>query len=203
MQNNISFTSNINFVSPRQFRKAVYKCGEYIPFENYHEGKFSSLTQTFYTEDIRTCSAGGIKSSDSAVGFHIKDSSTNYKNIKGIYKSFKERLSNKIIEGGLLIGSKELRSSPFSLRIFRALKNLISKDSKSLSVFETFTDNRSEAHIHYSFPKDTWTINVQIFDAEKEKYYSINNKEDLMKTFKNISISENDKLCIQGKEIQL
>lgn len=203
MQNNISFTSNINFVSPRQFRKVVRKSGEYIPFENFQEGKFSSYTQTFYTKGIRTCTGGGIKSSDSAVGFHIKDSNTNYENIKGIYRDIKKRLNNKIIEGGLLIGSKELRISPFSQRIFKTLKDLIIKDTKSLSIFETFTDNRSEAHIHYSFPKDTWTINTQIYDAENERYYSINNKKDLIKTFKNISISENDKLFINGKEIQL
>jgi hypothetical protein len=202
MQNNISFTSNINFVSPRQFRKVIRRHGEYIPFENYGEGKFCSISQNFYTECIRTCSAGGIKSSESAVGFHVKDSYTNYEKIKKVYKSIKSHLIGEA-EGGLLIGSKNLIFAPYSKKIFNVLKNMISQDTKSLSVFETFTDRQAEAHIHYSLPNDTWTINAQIYDPKNEKYYSINNKEDLIKSFEKIVISENDKLFIQGKEIKL
>lgn len=202
IRDNITFTSNINFVSTRQFRKVIRKCGEYIPFADYGEGKFSSFSSTFYTKDIRTCTAGGVKNERKAKGFHIKDSRINFENIKNIFKTVKNDFEDKI-DGGLLIGSKKLLFAPNSLPIFKTMKNLLKKETPNISVFETFDDSLSEAHIHYSHPKDTWTINVQLIDREKENYYSVLSKKQLQNAFKNISISPNDKVFINGKEIKL
>lgn len=202
MQNNISFTSNINFVSARQFRKVVHKSGEYIPFNDYGTGKFCSVSSSFYTKCVRTCTAGGVIDSKTARGFHIKDSFENVNNIGNIYHSITENIE-KPFENVLLIGSKNLRMANYSTKIFGVFKNIFSKKSKNISYFETFNDNRAEAHIHYSRPKDTWTVNVQIFDRKKENYYSILTKEDLLKSFKNISVGKKDKIFINGEEVNL
>ena len=186
MQNNITFTSNINFVSERMFRKATYKHSEYIPFENFGEGKFSSVTSNFHTMGIRTCTAGGITDGEKAKGFHIRDSYENITNLDKIYKIITEPFE-KPFKNILLIGSKDL----------------LMKNSQNFSYFQTFAFNSSEAHIHYNLPKDTWTINAQIFNRKKENYYSISTKEDLLRTFEDISIGKEDKLFINGEEIQL
>ena len=202
MQNNITFTSNINFVSERMFRKATYKHSEYIPFENFGEGKFSSVTSNFHTMGIRTCTAGGITDGEKAKGFHIRDSYENITNLDKIYKIITEPFE-KPFKNILLIGSKDLFFAPYSQKIFMALKKLLMKNSQNFSYFQTFAFNSSEAHIYYNLPKDTWTINAQIFNRKKENYYSISTKEDLLRTFEDISIGKEDKLFINGKEIQL
>ena len=195
--NNISFTSNINFVSPRQFKKAVRLHSEYIPFENYAKGKFSSVTSNFHTTDIRTCTAGGVSGDKIVKGFHIKDSYENISNLSEICDTLVENIQSPF-KNVLLIGSKEFHFAPYSRKIFTQLKDFFMNKSENLSFFEAFTDTRAEANIHYSLQKDTWTINAQIFDPEKENYYSILNKEDLLKSFKNISIGKNDKLYLNG-----
>ena len=195
--NNISFTSNINFVSPRQFKKVIRMHSEYIPFENYGNGKFSSVTSNFYTSDIRTCTAGGVSGDKIAKGFHIKDSYENISNLSEICDVLTENIKSPF-KNVLLIGSKEFCFAPYSRNIFTQLKYFFVKKSENMSFFEAFTDTRSEANIHYSLLKDTWTINAQIFDPKKENYYSILNKEDLLKSFKYISIGKNDKLYLNG-----
>ena len=203
MDNRISFTSTINFVTGREFAKTVRKCHTYIPYEPYEADTFYKIANSFFTTDIRTCSAGGFSDGiDFALGLHILDSFNNNKYINIIKNTIKNKLPDRPLHG-LLIGSKNLvwrnLESP---KNFAELKNFMQKNAKYFSYFEEH-NSAAESNIHYGLINDTWTINTKAFDKRKELYYDVITKYELLKVFKDIHISDGDILMIKGQKIDL
>ena len=198
----VTFTSRINFVSQSAYKKVVKEGDKYIPFHIYGWGKYSEVADSFHTEEVRTCAAGGIKGKKKSLGLHVRDSKVNLDNIKNIYNSFKQDLGEKP-ERGLLIGGKELWNSGYSLPVFKELKSLFTKDTNKVSIFQTHTNKGAESNIHYSAKTDTWTINTQIFNNETGSNEDVLTKDRLKNAFKKIVIADGDTLCINGKEISL
>ena len=203
MDNRISFTSNINFVSERNLRRIVFNNrSEYIPFEQpYYTCQFIKKSKNFFTNQIKTCTAGGLTDGkNNAVGFHILDSIKNFENIENIQKQIFDMLASNPISG-ILIGSKDLPNRHFSIPIFENMTEFMKKSVPDLSIFKQHNLSNGESHIHYDVKTDTWNICTKLFNKEKECYYSASSVEDIKKAYESIEIAPNDKLLINGKEV--
>ena len=198
----VTFTSRINFVSQSAYKKVVKEGDKYIPFHIYGFGEYSAVADSFHTEEVRTCSAGGLKGKKKSLGLHVRDSKVNLDNVKNIYSSLKQDLGEKP-ERGLLIGSKDLWNSDYSLPVFKKLTSLFTKDTNKVSIFQTHTNKGAESSIHYSAKTDTWTINTQIYNNETCSNEDVLTPKGLKNAFKKIIIADGDTLCINGKEVKL
>ncbi len=195
----ISFKSRINIISNNKIYEKVPK-GQYITF--LLELREPCITQSdiFSTVDIRTCTGGGLKSEDNmlALGFHLWD---HYKDkvfkdqVNYIKKSFKKP------DGGLLIGSKRLEDAPSSIKNFLKLKKELTKMTPNISWFQTIKKDYGEADFKYSRADDTWNLRLLDWNKNGERYTQVNSLKRLLDFFEEISISPNDRLFINGKEI--
>lgn len=202
---NVTFTSKINFVSYRNFKKVIQPEDINLNSCIYALGeKVCVNTDLFRTEKVRTCTAGGLRSKNGRFsGFHIFDSESNRDNIKKIYKIMTRNFGYDV-ERALLIGSKYFGDfeSYKSVAIFKKLNNILQNAGKKVTAFQTYTNNSAQSNLHYNAATDTWTINTQVLNYVTGKYNSILTKKDLKKIFKNISIADGDTLYINGKEIK-
>ncbi len=195
---NISFKSRINISGTKLFDKLPK--GERISF--LIDGKNPNILKSdiFSTFDIRTCTGGWLKSEDdtTAVGFHLWDIYTD--------KIFKEQLGviKKLLikpDGGLLIGSKRLEESPNSIKNFLKLKKELTKKTSNISWFKTIKKEYGEVDFKYSRADDTCNLRLLSWSKDGERCTLVNSLKNLLDFFEEISISPNDRLFINGKEI--
>jgi hypothetical protein len=95
----------------------------------------------------------------------------------------------------LLLGSKKLKFSPYSIPIFDKILEGLSKRIKNITVFREHIFPYSESDLHYSLKDDTWTIRSMFRPLTDYKEYDILSKETLEKSFKEIKLADGD--CIQ------
>ena len=196
MKEKVSFKSRITFVDRKTFNK--FKKGTPIFFK--HDMPNIIKDKIFYSEDIRTCTGGGVVTpAKEAEGFHLLDDVTNYKNIHDfivyIFRYVKDA------QRGLLLGSKELDTRPYSVKIFEKIKDAFYKRLSNVSIFERHTYSNSQTHFMYSLKDDTWTLCTGYRMPDTETLISVSTPMDLKRVFGKISIAEGDSLFIKGKEI--
>lgn len=197
---NISFKSNIKFISPLKFRKYHDK-GYYIGF--LHNQSNLIKGDNFYTEAIATCTGGGlVNPKNEAAGFHIWDDKVNLKNMHDILVKMFRVVKNP--ERALLIGSKEMNGSPYSLSIFSKFKEAFLKRIPNVTLFEKHLYRRSATNFHYSVKDDTWLIST-LYIPEAEKLIvapkHVKSLKTLREAFENIKIAKGDRLFVGNKEI--
>ena len=197
---NVSFTSNINFVDLPSFYNV--ENGEYVGFSD-NPGDPNSIRKAdeFYTYGVRTCTAGGLidSSNDEAVGFHYYDGPKNNAALTNYVDSLFKNVKNP--DKALILGGKTLQDSPYSMEQFLKIKELLSKRVDNVTVFEEHTFPWSESHLHYSLPKDTWTIRTMYRPLTDWREYSVLSKDELQKVFKKVEISPEDKLMINSLDV--
>lgn len=197
MDNAISFRSNIKFIHPIDFLKTSNK-GSYIGF--FHNETNILKCDKFHTKNIRTCTAGGIINPlKESLGFHILDDNTNKNKLNEIETSILKSLNR--VERGVLIGSKNLTNSPFSIEMFEKFKSFLSKHIPKLSIFEEHRHSCSQSHFCYSLEDDTWLITTDYINNLTEEYNYVHSLQTLKEAFRNIKIANGDKLFIENKEI--
>ncbi len=193
---NISFKSNIRFIDRNTYNKL--KKVNYITF--WHDAPNILKAKEFYSEGIKTCTAGGvINSQQEAAGFHILDDKINKKNFNTIITSLFESIKKP--NRALLIGSKELKDDVYSIEQFKKFKQIFQKKIKNVSFFEQHMFENSQTHYHYDSRTDTWTLFSEYQKKPNGNHFQIKNLNRLKECFKNISIAEGDKLFICNKEI--
>lgn len=205
MDNNISFKSGIEFVNGHNFRRTVKHMRNYVPCEG--EPIMDELIHyikkgAFYTDEIRTCSAGGITNTkNKAIGFHILDNLVNLESLNLRINALKEVIAANPNMRGLLIGSKQIKGRVYSMEIFKKLKEFFCEHMPCVSIFEEHLVSGSESHIKYNIDSDKWTICTYFYDEDLKKYRYVETLADLKKAFRNVKIAEGDTLFIGGREI--
>lgn len=194
--NSITFTSNIRFVD-----KPVYKMMTKNNFIGFHHSVPNILkAEEFYSEEIRTCTGGGLVIPfKEAEGFHFWDDLLNKKNFDLIINKLFRFVKNP--EHGLLVGAKDYEKSPYSVEQFLRFKKVFLERVKNLSIFEKHKFINSETHYHYSLENDTWTLCASYREPNEYKLKAVKSLDSLKKCFEKISIAPNDRLFIGKKEI--
>lgn len=194
VNSNISFKSNIHFVDKKTFDRI--KQGVEIlasPGIEMYRGK------NFWTEEIRTCSAGGFVSDFNAIGFHCYHSKRNFEKSKRQVASVLSKIKKP--KNGLLIGGKAHSDTPYSTVLFESMKKEFMSKVENISVFEKHKKHWGETHMYYSKKDDTWWLCSQYKSAFKSPIKTIRHLPALLAFYKNISIAKTDRLFIGGKEI--
>ena len=213
----ISFTSRINFVNRANYEQIPK--GTYIQFERLNKSIvdlsknvqrqaglnkiFHRLdvikSKDFYTEDVRTCTAGGVIDTQTgeSAGFHIFDDLYNCEHVEEILENIFDRVKKP--DRALLIGSKKLMCSRYSIPIFEKIYDGISKRIKNVTIFREHVFPLSESSLNYSLKNDTWTIQSMYRPFFSCKDFEIESKEDLYKCFKEIVIANGDTLEFNAK----
>ena len=212
--NDISFTSRINFVNTKTFDNCFRK-GAYVDFRADNELTALDMitvkaveracgnkikhprldvlkSDEFYTDTVRTCTAGGVidTKSGKAAGFHIYDSLANSEKIDDILENIFGNVETP--DRAVILGSKNLRSSIYSIPIFQKLLKGISERVPNLTVFKEHTLPFSESNMHYSLKNDTWTIQSMYRPLTDYKEFDVASQEDLNKCFKEIKLANGD-----------
>ncbi len=212
--NDISFTSRINFVNTKTFDECFRK-GDYVDFRANHdltaldmitvkavEKMFGNKikhprldvlkSDEFYTDTVRTCTAGGVVNTKTgeAAGFHIYDSLFNSEKVDDILENIFGRVENP--DRALILGSKHLRTSVYSIPIFQKILDGIIKRVPNVTVFREHSLPFSESNMHYSLKNDTWTIQSMYRPLTDYKEFDISSKEELDKCFKKVKIADGD-----------
>lgn len=196
--NNTSFQSKIVFVPSSAFKSENAKyfyCKETNALKD-------SMTKAcnVWTDEIRTCTGGGIADKDGVLGFHFYDSIGTLNRIKSEFSNLIKTL-NQTCKSALLIGSKDMKNN-ISAQIFDATLNEVEKVTTP-SIFKEYTNSTSESNIAFSSADDTWLVNTNFlkhpgFLASAKDILSL---DDLVKNFKKIQIAPQDKLFIENTEI--
>lgn len=209
----VTFTSRINFVDRKAFEN--FRKGDYVDFRTNNEltaldmitlravekltgGKIKHprldvlKSDEFFTEEVRTCTAGGVVDTKSgkAVGFHIYDSLDNFNKIGDVLENIFGNVETP--DRAVILGSKNLKSSIYSIPIFQKLLKGISERVPNLTVFKEHTLPFSESNMHYSLKNDTWTIQSMYRPLTDYKEFDVSSQEELNKCFKEIKLANGD-----------
>lgn len=192
----VSFTSNICFVDRIAYNKI--KKRNSIGF--WHTVPNILKADEFYSEGIKTCTGGGIVIPfKEAEGFHFWDDMTNKKKFPDIVNSLFRFVKNP--KRALLVGSKNLDDSPYSIEQFERFKKVFTERIKNVSLFERHRYENSQTHYIYSLNDDTWTLFSEYQKGKNIRYNQVKNLKALKECFENISIADGDRLFINNKEI--
>lgn len=192
----ISFTSKIRFVD-----RPVYKMLKKNNFIDFRHDRPNILKSgEFYSEDIRTCTGGGLVNPGcESEGFHFWDDMTNKKKFPELVNSLFRFVRNP--QNALLVGSKDLKGNPYSLEQFARFKKVFLERVKNVSLFQQHKFLNSETHYHYSLDTDTWTLCTSFQEKSGGKLKFIKKPEDFLKAFDSVSIADGDRLFVGKKEV--
>ena len=192
----ISFTSKIRFVD-----RPVYKMLKKNHFIDFRHDRPNILKSgEFYSEDIRTCTGGGLVNPGcESEGFHFWDDMTNKKKFPELVNSLFRFVRNP--QNALLVGSKDLKGNPYSLEQFARIKKVFLERVKNVSLFQQHKFLNSETHYHYSLDTDTWTLCTSFQEKNGGKLKFIKKPEDFLKAFDSVSIADGDRLFVGKKEV--
>ena len=192
----ISFKSNIRFVNNEAYL-ALHK-KNYINF--VHTTPNILKADTFYSMAIRSCTGGGLVNPGiEAEGFHFWDDQPNKKKFPELVNSLFRFVKNP--QNGLLVGSKELSYTPYSIEQFERFKKVFLERVKNVSIFQTHKFKNSETHYHYSLDTDTWTLCTGYNEHFGGKWKYLKKPDEFLKVFEAVSISDGDRLFIGKKEV--
>lgn len=192
----VSFTSNICFVDRIAYNKI--KKRNSIGF--WHTVPNILKADEFYSEGIKTCTGGGVVIPfKEAEGFHFWDDMTNKKKFPDIVNSLFRFVKNP--QRALLVGSKNLDDSPYSIEQFERFKKVFTERIKNVSLFERHRYENAQTHYIYSLNDDTWTLFSEYQKGKNIRYNQVKNLKALKECFENIFIADGDRLFINNKEI--
>jgi hypothetical protein len=215
----VSFTSRIKFVDRNAFdslRKGAYV--DFHPDDTYTAFDMLKLKEIekmfrgirnprldvlkadeFYTDTVRTCTAGGVVDTKTgeAAGFHIFDCLRNSEKIDDILDNIFGRVKNP--DRALIVGSKTLSGSDFSIPMFEKIYEGIAKRVPKVTVLREHTLPYSETNMHYSLKNDTWTLQSMYKPLTDYREFDVKSGEDLQKCFKEIKIADGDEMIFGGK----
>ena len=196
MKNNISFKSNIRFVS-----HDAYFALKKLNFINYQHTSPNILkANQFYSTEIRSCTGGGLVNPGiDAEGFHFWDDLTNKKKFPELVNSLFRFVKNP--QNALLVGSKNLPANPYSIEQFERFKSVFLERVKNVSIFQKHKFQNSQTHYHYSIDSDTWTLCAEYREKPDARWKFLKNPVDFLKVFDSVSISKDDRLFIGKKEV--
>ncbi len=196
MSEKVSFKSRINFVDRAMFDKI--KRGTKILYK--HDTPNIIKDNEFFTEEIRTCSGGGlVKPFVEADGFHLMDDVINFNNLHDFLVYLFRYVKNA--DRGLLLGSKELGTRPYSVKVFEKIKKAFLARIPNVSLFEGHTYSQAQTHFNYSLKDDTWTICSEYRPLNTKALLPVRTLSELKKVYRNVSIADGDTLFINGKQI--
>lgn len=198
--NNLSFTSKINFVDLPSFYDN--EGGDFVGFSDDPKDPTSMRkADEFFTYGVRTCTAGGLidSSNNEAIGFHYYDGPKNNAALTAYLDKLFQNVKNP--DKALILGGKILEDSPYSMEQFLKIKELLSQRVENLTVFEEHKFPWSESHMHYSLPKDTWTIRSMYRPYTDWREFSVLSPEEIKKVFNKVEIAPSDQLQINGLDI--
>lgn len=196
MNSSVTFTSKICFVD-----HPVFSMMNKVNYIDYSHSRPNILkADEFYSKEIRTCTGGGLVNPFSeAEGFHLWDDATNHKNFKNIINTLFRFVREP--QRGILLGSKDLKTNPYSIEQFENLKKVFLERVKNVSLFERHKFTNSETAFHYSLPTDTWTLCTSFREDGNLQKKFVKKPEDLLKVFENVYIADGDRLFIGKKEV--
>ena len=198
-ESNISFTSNIRFINYKKFNRK-YKRTINIGF--HHDESNIRKDNQFRSTNIRTCTGGGLVTPNvEAAGFHFWDDITNDRKFPLIMYDLFRFVEEP--ERALLIGGKDLKENPFSIKQFQKFKETFLDNIKNVSIFGPHKHKFAESHYHYSLDTDTWTIASTYLEKQDKRLitHSVENLFDLLDFFEQISIAKGDRLFFGKQEI--
>ena len=216
---NVSFTSKFQWVDAKKFDN--FRRGAYVDFraennltaldminlkniEKMTGGKIKHprldvvKADEFYTEEVRTCSAGGVVNTKTgeAAGFHAYDSLFTLEKVDDILENLFGYVPNA--DRVFIVGSKELHcGAEFSRPIFKALYDGIARRVKNVTVLREHTLPYSETDFHYSANNDTWTIHSMFRPLTDIKQFDVLSREDVDKCFKEVKIADGDEFIFR------
>lgn len=205
----ISFTSRINFVNTKTFEK--FRRGTYIDFrkdlnfecsQNAKNPWFAKIVRSdvvkadeFYTDEIRTCSAGGVIDSKTGqcAGFHFYDCAENSENTDNMLKIIFSLVPNP--DRALILGSKKLRFSNYSIPVFEEILKGLKSKIDNVTIFREHIFPYSESDLHYNLKNDTWTIRSMFrYPTDLVHDHEVIDPQKLEQCFKEIKIAEGDSI---------
>ena len=124
---------------------------------------------------------------------------TNKKKFPDIVNSLFRFVKNP--QRALLVGSKKLDDSPYSIEQFERFKKVFTERIKNVSLFERHRYENAQTHYIYSLDNDTWTLFSEYQKGKNIRYNQVKSLKALKECFENISIADGDRLFINNKEI--
>lgn len=191
-----SFKARIDVVTKDEFNKR--KKGIRIDFG---ESRFHMpVCDEFWTEEVRSCLAGGTYSDKGAVGFHFfHDYDTNC-----FLDWATQKINDKVPrpKGGLIAGSKDLGGfSQYSVPNFNFVKEKLNNQSQNISVFEGIVPKFGQLNLAFSRPKETWTMCCEILVPQHDLKLQVNTPDKFWEFFKSIRLAKTDELFLFGKKV--
>jgi len=197
INNHVFFTSRIELKSQAKFDEET---------KNVSEAGFDWSYRTKRTaKELRAlhagvCCVGGVQNGEEVSMFHLISDSRHYNGnsitpaVTNMFDEIiqelnKEEKNNKKLNG-LIAGADDF--SPWSPPFFNSLKKEYAKREIPHSVIGKQTDNGSTS-IHYSAVNKTWKVGHW-----GDKILTV---DDLKRVYKDITISPNDELWINGEKV--
>lgn len=185
---NLTFKSRINFVKDNSFQQL--KKGNPVGFFPFKESFLKS--DEFYTEAVRTCTAGGIIDSlnKKVVGFHFYDGEEVLKNLQ-IYLDKMFSLLEKP-DKALLLGGKHLHDAKYSVEIYQKVKETLKSRLDNVTTFDIHKLPWSESDLHYSAIDDVWDIHTMWRPLTDYRERDLISQEDISNCFESMELSSDD-----------
>lgn len=197
---NINFKSDIKFVNETEFEEIAEHAQVRAP-EMWSIYDVKEFSKDAATKNIRYCLGGVYKTQGKNHIFHFYPGYIYYDEDKTSIQELEEAVRELGEVKGLVIGG--LTGCPQAdwqgLKLFNALKkNLKNNDKADFTVFYGQKKDEKAAlgpssNLYYSVAADTYFINA------KKSWGAISNAQELKDNFEVISISDNDKVYIDGK----
>ena len=192
---NLSFTSNIKFLTPNLFNQYVrgFSRGEFVGYP--WTVRQSVISDKAYTTDIIDCSVCGLTNGKDVFMLHIcptREENFDFSKIETFIKD-KIDLTSKNIQG-FLLGAKNYgyMMSEKSWNLFDNFENLLQRYNIPYSKFKGGPDPHQVA---YSCKSDEWVI-ANMDDCLRTCKTPEGEKVDVAKEFEEFAISPLDELCL-------
>ena len=192
----LSFKSKINIITFGEFDKM--KKINLIKFD--HNNPNVLKADRFWSANIRSCTGGGLVGKNEASGYHIIDDVQNFEGIKNVIENITSSVKNPI--SGIVLGCKDIKEAPRSMRMFVKIRNAMKRKTPNVSVFQQIKDDWGQVHYAYNRKEDTWYICCEKINPKNGGGISVVRGINSFKNFfGNISIAPTDRLFIKGKEV--
>lgn len=170
--NNVNFRSNINLIDSRKYFKVTEKLDFGVSFVNFPwTPKDIVKGQRAITEDIKSCTAGGIivegiNKIREVVMFHLNPDLDDCKDFNKVEKALTEKIGTAKPLQAFMVGSKKDDSFlKYSGEYFDDLwKNVISKFNVPTSFLKGIPMGGHLVDLCCDAPNDTWYVSCSVRD---------------------------------------
>ncbi len=195
----ISFTSRIIFTPCEEHIRIIKKMGRHLETGYPCTLKKSLLAKEAYTEQVRTCSAGGFVINQNGqrkvLMFHLDPNDIENLNLEQLQRELIQKIGDNKIERALLIGSKDIKTSKGyenSPLFFKFLERFIQKLNIPYSKLQGLSE-LDYANLSYDGNSDVWRVSTKFTSYLREDVFQQKTK----KAFEQVLIDKGDKFTIQ------